>query len=491
MPAAVLPAVASPARDRDTRRVRAHDLPSREPKLLARPAVAFVAVMTLVMLAWSPARAQTPTTTIKAIDIVGNTKTRDETVLLIASVAVGQSFHLGMIDRMRADLVDSGLFKSVDITYAPDPSGSGGVILFITAEDKHSWIIAPTYYDQPTNRGGGLGYGENNLFGENKKLLVYGQLATGDSFFVAGYIDPAIRGSRFHWQADVYLKRERSIEYVPPDSFFDEPTEARLSKLNYLNAGVLGGANLFRGASAAVRLRGARVFYDDVTLADGIDIGDVTGNPAMTELPDPGAEGYDVSAELRLEYDRRANWYGISHGNRYRVYLGQALTFLGSDFSYQYAILDFQRARRYFDSHNLVLNARVAHGRDLPFQQEFLAGGTALRGYKNNQFRGDSQAAVSAEYSFQALSVKGVSLRLLGFLDSTYTTFLDTDDTDVQRHYLPGHDRLGLAPLKNTVGVGTRLCVRQIVLPLLGLDLGYGIERRAFEIYLAIGLTDI
>lgn len=447
--------------------------------------------MIVVMLWAIPVRAQAPTTTIKAIDIIGNTKTRDETVLLIADVAVGQPFRLDMIDRIRVDLVDSGLFKAVDVTYAPEPSGGGGVILFITAEDKHSWIVAPTYYNQPTNQGGGLGFGENNLFGENKKLLVYGQLATGDSFFVAGYIDPSIRGTRFFWQADVYLKRERSIEYVPPDGFFDEPVQARLSKLNYLNAGVNGGINLFRGASAAVRLRGANVFYDDVTLADGIDIGDVTGDPAMTELPDPGAEGYDISAELRLEYDRRANWYGVSHGNRYRVYLGQALTFLGSDFDYRYAILDYQRARRYFTTHNLVINARVAHGQDLPFQQEFTAGGTALRGYKNSQFRGDSQAAASVEYSFQALSVKGVSLRLLGFLDSTYTAFLDTDESDVQRHYLPGHDRLGLAPLKNTVGVGTRLCVRQIVLPLLGLDLGYGIERRAFEIYLAIGLTDV
>jgi len=38
--------------------------------------------------------------------------------------------------------------------------------------------------------------------------------------------------------------------------------------------------------------------------------------------------------------------------------------------------------------------------------------------------------------------------------------------------------------------VGTRLYLRQIVLPLLGLDFGYGLEARDFQIYLAIGLTD-
>jgi outer membrane protein insertion porin family len=427
--------------------------------------------------------------TIRAIEIEDNTKTTDDTVLLIARVAVGDRFQHEMLDRIRADLVNSGLFKSVEVNYAPAPEG--GVILVISAQDKHSWIVAPTYYNQPTNQGGGLGFGENNLFGENKKLLIYGQIATGDTFLVAGYIDPSIRGTRFHWQADLYLKRERSIEYLPPAKFLDQPVEARISKLDYLNFGVNGGVNLFRGASASVRLRGAKVAYHDVGLAEGIELGDITDDPAVTEPPAPGAEGYDVSAELRLEYDRRANWYGISHGDRYRVYAGRALTFLGSDYDYWYGILGFQRARRYFSTHNLILNARLAYGQDLPFQQEFTAGGTAQRGYKNNQFRGDSQLGLNVEYSLQALSIKGVSLRLLGFVDSTYTAFLDTDASDVQRHYLPDHDRLGLAPFKNTVGVGTRIYVRQIVLPLLGLDLGYGLERGDFEIYLAIGLTDV
>jgi outer membrane protein insertion porin family len=47
-----------------------------------------------------------------------------------------------------------------------------------------------------------------------------------------------------------------------------------------------------------------------------------------------------------------------------------------------------------------------------------------------------------------------------------------------------------LAPFKNSVGVGTRFYLRQIVLPLLGLDVGYGLESGDFQVYLAIGLTD-
>jgi len=46
-------------------------------------------------------------------------------------------------------------------------------------------VIAPAAYNQPTNKGVGAGFGENNLFGENKKLLLYGQVATGDMVEIA------------------------------------------------------------------------------------------------------------------------------------------------------------------------------------------------------------------------------------------------------------------------------------------------------------------
>ena len=40
------------------------------------------------------------------------------------------------------------------------------------------------------------------------------------------------------------------------------------------------------------------------------------------------------------------------------------------------------------------------------------------------------------------------------------------------------------------MGAGIRLYVRQVVLPLLGLDFGYGLESGGVEVYFAIGLTD-
>lgn len=440
-----------------------------------------------------------PTDRIVEIVVEDNTKTTDQTVILVSGVSRGTRFDPQMLDQIKANLVDSGLFKDVDVGYQKLPRGYR---LLISAEDKHSWIIAPTYYNQPTNQGLGLGYGENNLFGENKKLLLYGQVATGDSFFIGAYIDPSIAGSRFGWQFDTYLLSERVIEYIPPSEWRDVPTEARLSRLQYLNVGVTGRVRLSRRVTADLRLRGADVSYQDAHLARDAMVGDVTDEPGATpdNIPDPGAAGLDFSAEAKLEYDSRANWYGISHGDRYRLSVEHALPWLVSDFTYWTATLEFVRARRYFTRHNFIVKGLLGFGRSLPFQREYTGGGTDLRGFKNHQYRGNTQAAMSLEYSVPVVTIKGVSLRALAFFDTSYTVFLDTDldlDQDTFRNYLPGQrfvggiDELDLAPWKNTVGMGIRLNIRQVVLPLLGVDFGYGIERRAAEIYLAIGLTDV
>lgn len=429
---------------------------------------------------------------IGQIVVVENAKTTDDTVLFIANIEKGDDWNEDVKAAVIVELVSSGLFKSIDVF--SEQLAKGGTKVTIVAKDKHSWVIAPTFYNQPTNKGGGLGFGENNLFGQNKKLLLYGQVATGDSFFVAAYIDPSIGGSAFHWAFDLFLQNQRVLEYAIPTKFLDAPEAVRQTKLRYLNAGGKLGVTLFRSLTLNGRLRGAKVFYGKPTLKNGADISEVS--PGETEVLPPGEEGYDVSTEITLKFDRRANWYGITSGDKYQVTYEQALPALGSDFDYTSMSASYVRARRYFTRHNLVLKSGVSYGDNLPFQQESTAGGTSLRGYEGAQFRGDVKVGFNAEYSVHLFSMpfpllERLAVRGLAFADSRYTTF-QKKNNNTQRNYLPGtfDDRSRYAPFKNAVGLGTRFFARSIVLPLLGLDVGYGLESGEVEVYLAIGLTD-
>ncbi|HUQ05058.1 MAG TPA: BamA/TamA family outer membrane protein [Kofleriaceae bacterium] len=418
----------------------------------------------------------------------GNTKLRDRTLSYLTHVKTGELVGASDIPRIVQALVSSELFKKVDVTLEDAP---GGVVVVATLEDKHSWVVAPTLYFLAGARAFGFGFAENNLFGENKKLLLYGQVATGDSFLVAAYVDPSIAGTRLRWQGDLFLKYGRVIEYASPVKYWrDDPRPLRISRLTYLNAGLRVGTELWKGVTLDGRLRGAKVGYSKLEIADGATLEEITGDPASTAIPAPGAEGWDVSGEVALGIDTRANWYGISSGYRFVATFEHALPGLGSDFEYWYSGVQLQRAIRFLSRHNLVLKSSFGYGKDMPFQQEYVAGGTSQRGWKNNQFHGDLRVTANAEYSVPIVTIKGLAIRGITFWDSSYLTFRNPDEAAAQRDYLPGADVRGSAPLRNSVGVGTRLYLRQIVLPLLGLDFGYGVERGDYEIYLAIGLTD-
>jgi outer membrane protein insertion porin family len=257
----------------------------------------------------------------------------------------------------------------------------------------------------------------------------------------------------------------------------------------YLDGAVKLGVTLLRNVTLQQRLRAAKVAFYRTQLREGMteaDVGIAPGEP----VPEPGAEGWDVSTESILTFDRRANWYGITRGVRLRLSYERALPALRSDFDYWYATFGFELAQRYFARHNLVLRGSLGHGVDMPFHQEYTSGGTSLRGYANGEFRGDTKAAGTLEYSVPLFTVRGVAVRGLGFFDSAYTRFLGDLGPNANRHYLPNQGRGGLAPFRSAAGGGIRMYVRQIVLPLVGLDVGYGIESGGVEVYLAVGLSD-
>ena len=426
---------------------------------------------------------------IKEIVVEGNTKTTTDTVELIAHIDTGDDWQPDMVDLVKTRLVSSGLFSDVEVFFEPV---TGGVRVHLLVKDKHSWVIAPAFYNQPTNTGGGVGFGENNLFGLNQKLLLYAQIATGDSFFVGAWQIPSIAGSHFYVNFDTYDTHSRVIEYAPPQKYLSNPLAVRRSYLDYLNAGIRLGIEPWRGVRLDTRLRGAHVSYSHVELDGqdnpGVTIADATNDPTATKPPAPGKTGWDVSQEFSLTLDRRANWYGVQSGHLYHVSYEHTLPALGSDFHYWEVNMSFVEAKQILERHNLILKGHFEFGHDMPFQQEFTMGGTTMRGWINNQFRGDFRVLGNLEYSLPLFTIEGLGFRGLAFWDSGYTTFMSTDNPE--RNYLPGSGTKGLAPFKNSVGVGTRLYLRQIVLPLLGLDVGYGLEARDVQVYLAIGLTD-
>ena len=164
-----------------------------------------VVVAVACLTAAAPALAQDAPRPIAGFRVEGDSKLTEETLWLLLRVERGQLVTEAQIPELEKALFSSELFKTVKVRYEPAPDGTS-VIVVATVDDKHSWIVMPTVYLLSSNWAVGAGFAENNLFGENKKLLLYAQLGELNSYFVGAYVIPSYKGSRLSLQFDTDRK---------------------------------------------------------------------------------------------------------------------------------------------------------------------------------------------------------------------------------------------------------------------------------------------
>lgn len=422
----------------------------------------------------APVTGPTEPRPIVGFRIRGKTKTRDRIAPYLAHRDKGELVSAADLPEIEQAFVSSELFEKVTITLEEAP---GGYLVVATVVDKHSWIIAPTVFALPGRKSFGAGFAENNLFGLNQKLLLYGQYGDRDSLFFGTYLVPQVRGTPLTLRTDIYLFQRSVQEYANPPGDPTDASVARESTTTFLGGGFLLGWRFAWWCNFDLRLRGAKV-----RISDAFD-------PAMPDVPVtlPEKDGWDVSSQARLTLDGRHYRFGVSWGGYFQV-LGDTTIPGLDDYDYSSVSARAYYAWRLFTEHQLELRATGGIARHLPFHEELTLGSVVdLRGYATDRFRGDTRGMFRVEYSVPVVKWRFFAFRALGFWDTGYMAFRNPRESS--RDYLP-NQREGISYWRNDVGAGIRLYVKAIVLPLLGLDIGYGIEARSPEVSFQLGLTD-
>ena len=403
--------------------------------------------------------------------VQGHSKVTRATLGYLAHVHVGDPVSDADIPQLEEALISSELFKTAVVTLEDGPDG---ITVVATVDDKLSWIAAPTIFVLPKNYAFGVGYGQSDLGGRAQKLLLYGQLGTHQNMALATLLDPSVHGSPLVYRVDLYLEQLQLDEYANPPGDPRSTTIARTTRETFLDAGALVGWNLAWWAVADLRLRGAYVYFRDARDASG----------ALTTSPEK--DGWDVSTQARLTLDHRAHRFGVTTGAYAQAMLETSVPELDS-YGYGEGLARAFYSWELFDRQELELRGTARAGIHLPIQDELALGGVAsLRGYPTERFRGDVIALARAEYSVPILTWSIFAFRALGFADAGTAGFHFSRSRD--RAYLS--DQLGPSVLRTDVGVGLRVYVAAVVLPLLGIDLGYGIEGHSPEVYFELGITD-
>jgi outer membrane protein assembly factor BamA len=429
-----------------------------------------------VILAISGAARAEPEPKLRIIEfrVEGPSKTSERTMAYLAHVAIGDKVGPSDIKRLERDLLSSELFEKVTVTLEEAP---GGVIVVAHLDDKHSWIVAPTLFVLPSNLAVGAGFAENNLRGHDQKLLLYGQVGNRTSLFFGTFLDPSFRGSKWTARFDLYAYRRREDEYANPPDDPESDRVLRINTTNYLGGGVLVGYTFAWWEVLDFRLRGGYAWFGTSHAPDG------------TPLPVPEKDGRDITLQTHLTLDQRGHHYGVTWGPYLQLTLEASVPGL-DDFGYEMGLLRAYYSWRLFAEHELHVRTNLHAGYHLPYQEELLMGGPLdLRGYSTDQFRGDTRLFFRLEYSVPLFKWRIFAFRALGFWDGGYAG-RHFSRTTADRNFILPEQENGQGVFRDDVGGGLRIYVRNIVLPLLGLDFGYGIEGHSPEVVFEVGLTD-
>ncbi|MCE9666497.1 BamA/TamA family outer membrane protein [Myxococcus stipitatus] len=440
----------------------------------------------VLMLVAGRAGAQEPGPVVDEVVVRGPEKTLPATVQAYSRVDAGDTLAPEDLEKVERRLLATGLFQ--EVRASTEPTGPNHVRLVLEVEDKASWVVAPTFALSAANVGGGLLYAENNLWGRSKKFATAAQVSTAESGLFAGYLDPNLFGlPQLRFSLEGQLRSDRVDEYQP-GAGQKEPAVVRRTRLNSASIAAELGVMLFERVRAAAKYR---LMSIDAKSPDPAE--EVT-EPAFAT----GPAQRDASLRLMVGIDTRQNLHAVMEGVNLEASYEVSNPGVWSDFRYERFGLLYRHGLRLFDEHNLVLRGEAAAGVDLPFHQELVMGGNSLRGFLHRQFRGDTRLSFTAEYHFPLFTIRSLSFRGVGFSDTGLMAWRDLPDDDALldvngrrvRGYLPD-SRSGLkgATLAQGLGAGLRLYLRNIVLPLVGVDAAYGVNSGEFRFYLVAGVN--
>jgi outer membrane protein assembly factor BamA len=459
------------------------------PRLWARVIPIALVVGAGVVLA--PARAVAVGEEITDVRVLGNQRTEEETIRSIAGVSIGNTLESDTLDTIRERLNTAGLFADVNVWW--EPAGRG-VRINISVTDKFPWAPVPTASFSANNKAFGLLFVHGNLFGRGKQMLFGGRIATITSGAALAYRDPSFFGTWIFWQMTGSVEREIIPEFDNSMSLRN-PTVLRETRLLSFAFEPTIGIAWFRRVKTQVLWH-----IEDIRLDDGSSVPGNTNMP-LTQATMPGAQGF---GRALLSFDFRGREFAVMKGVALSGAFDYASPAFGSDFRYWRVGASWEHGIKILRRHNFIYFANANTGHNLPFFAEATAGGSNLRGYLFQQFRGDTQIAAKAEYHFPLFSIGSLDFRALGFYDFSAVWFRErpmttpvTDGvnmynqrlTDDQRTY-PSTLPFGFTfkeSIHNSVGGGLRFFLRSVAVPLVGVDAGYGIEARNWRILIIVG----
>ena len=350
---------------------------------------------------------------IEDIALRGNTKTKDKVILRELRFKKGDVFNREVASRSIQRVYNTGYFEDVNVRLLPGQKNSQDVIVEIdVVEQKTGTVTIGAGYSDSDGLVGILGLSETNLRGTGDKVSIqweFGGETNSNKNYIFSYTHPWLNDQGDSIGFSLF---DRENDYTDYDEDGDEVADYDRQTRGF---NITYGRVRSEYVSDFVTLETKDTKYKEWNSGYDYrkDYGIVNGDDLNFKSNGYIDDNFGRTNSLRWShvFDNRDNVFDPTRGKRLSFTGTWAGHGLGGDFDYFKFVVE---NRLYYKvGHAHVIAVRLMGGisdGDMPYNDLFTLGGAdTLRGYEDDEFRGDKMYLGTVEYRYPiAKKVQGV-----------------------------------------------------------------------------------
>lgn len=341
---------------------------------------------------------------VEALTVKGNEKTKDYVITREMKVKPNEPFNVKEAKRSMQKVYNLGYFEDVNMKLNPGKEPNAIVFETSVVEQKTGRFSIGGGYSKADGMIGIIEVGDDNWRGTGDKVKFHWEFggSASDRNYEVSYTRPWLDSKQTSLGFTFY---DMTNEYT--DYYDDGGTRSTYDKKRK-------GWNLTLGRPQGEYIQNYISFKNRKdTYVEWESGEDYNSNPTYLK------ENFGVthSVSLMRVYDSRDNVFSPTEGNRLALTAEFAGKSLGGDFDFNKYTAESRNYLKVGHAQVVALRGTVGYADgNMPDSGRFAVGGSdTLRGYRDDQFKGDKMLAATAEYRFPIASkVEGVVFTDIG-----------------------------------------------------------------------------
>lgn len=333
---------------------------------------------------------------LEGYKVKGNTKTKERVILREMRQKPGEPFNSKLARRSMQRVYNLGFFEDVNIKMNPGVDPNAVVMELDVTEKRTGSFGIGAGYSSEDGVIGMVSIGDTNFRGTGDAISLTYETSGDDTDahgYTFSYRRPWLDSKETVGTFRIY---NRTYEYDDYDTSGDLK-ETYMRK--YSGGEIVFGRPVSEYSTNYVTLRNRKDSY-----VRHVDNGNLTPDPDRSHpyWDQWRKDNFGTTRSITFEHvtDTRDNVYNPMSGSR--LSLSGEFAGFGGDFDFQKYTVDGQRYIRAGRSQVWALRARygIGNGDISEFNQYRIGGQGSLRGYREDQFRGDREFLGTLEYRF-------------------------------------------------------------------------------------------